>query len=106
MLKQESEDYTNREVVRRFIGTGPHIREGSPLQRAASIKVPVLLVHGDMDLNVGVAESVRMEAALRQNGTPVQFLRYPALDHHLEDNRARREMLAALGKLLDGAIGH
>lgn len=83
MLKQESEDFTHRQITQRFIGTGPHIREGSPLQRAASIKVPVLLVHGDMDLNVGVAESVRMEAALRQNGTPVQFLRYPALDSTL-----------------------
>lgn len=106
MLKRESDGFTNHEVVERFIGTGPHIREGSPLQRASAIKVPVLLAHGNLDLNVGVDESVRMDAALRSAGTPVKFLRYPALDHQLDDSAARRELLTEVGKLLDQTIGH
>ena len=75
------------------------------MRRAAQIKVPVLLVHGDMDQNVGVAESVEMEQALRKNGTPVQFLRYRSLDHQLDDATARREMLTSIGTLLEKTIG-
>lgn len=106
MLKRESAGFTNQDVVERFIGTGPHIRDGSPLQRASAIKVPVLLAHGNMDINVGVDESVKMDAALRAAGTPVKFLRYPALDHQLTDNDARREVLSEIGSMLDRTIGH
>ncbi|HEX8839374.1 MAG TPA: prolyl oligopeptidase family serine peptidase, partial [Sphingomicrobium sp.] len=92
-------------IVAEFVGSGPHIRDGSPLQHAADIKVPVLLVHGDKDENVGVQESVRMESALKAAGSPVQFLRYKNLDHQLEDSTARREMLASIGELLQKTIG-
>lgn len=105
MLKSESEGYTNRDVVADFIGTGPHIQEGSPLRQASKIRVPVLLVHGDMDQNVGVQESARMDSALRSAGTPVQFLRYKDLDHQLDDSAARKEMLTSIGMLLEKTIG-
>lgn len=105
LLKTEAQGYTNSRLVARFIGSGPHIREGSPLLRASSIKAPVLLVHGDLDLNVGVGQSQRMHEALRQAGTPVQFLRYKGLDHQLEDSDARREFLGAIGKLMEQNIG-
>jgi len=106
MLKDESADYTNSQLVADFIGSGPHIADGSPLRHASSIKVPVLLVHGDMDVNVRVAESEKMAAALQQAGTPVEFLRYRALDHQLEDSAARIEMLTKIGELLERTIGH
>ena len=106
MLTKEEEDYTDSEIVARFIGSGPHIIEGSPLRHAAEIKVPVLLVHGDMDMNVHSLESEKMEAALRAVGTPVEFLRYKNLDHQLEDGAARTEMLTKIGALLDRTIGH
>ena len=106
MLKKESEGYTNWKIVSDFVGSGPHIAEASPLRHAAAIKVPVLLVHGDMDQNVGVLESEKMEAALRAAGTPVEFLRFKALDHQLEDSAARTEMLTKIGQLLDRSIGH
>ena len=106
MLKQEASDYTNAQVVADFIGSGPHISEGSPLRHADAIDVPVLLVHGDMDVNVRVAESDKMNAALQSYGTPVEFLRYKGLDHQLDDSAARTEMLAKIGQLLDRTIGH
>jgi len=106
MLKDEAKDYTNSDLVAQFIGSGPQIVEASPLRHAASIKSPVLLVHGDMDQNVGVAESEKMEAALRAAGTQVQFLRYKGLDHQLDDSNARIEMLTKMGDLLDRTIGH
>lgn len=105
LMKEEARDYTNRRLVADFVGSGPHISEGSPLRRAQSIKVPVLLAHGDMDLNVGIAHSLKMESALRSGGTPVQLLRYRNLDHQLEDSAARRELLTKIGELLGKTIG-
>jgi len=106
MLKQEASDYVNANVVAAFVGSGPHLVEGSPLRHAAEIKVPVLLAHGDLDQNVGVAESDKMDAALTAAGTPVEFLRYKGLDHQLDDTAAREELLTEIGKLLDRTIGH
>jgi dipeptidyl aminopeptidase/acylaminoacyl peptidase len=105
MLKKESEEFTNREVMARFIGAGPHVIEGSPLRHAAAIRVPVLLIHGDLDQNVGVLESERMDEALRAAGTQVEFLRFKSLDHQLEDSAARKEMLTKVGQLLEKTIG-
>ena len=105
LLKTESEGYTNSKLVAEFVGSGPHIDEGSPLRHASAIKAPVLLAHGDMDLNVGVAQSLKMESALKSAGTPVQLLRFEGLDHHLEDSGARRDLLVKIGQLLDRTIG-
>ena len=105
LLKEEARNYTNSELVAQFVGSGPHIVEGSPLQRAGSIKVPVLLAHGDMDVNVGVSHSAKMNTALRAGGTRVQLLRYKTLDHQLDDSAARKEILTAIGKLLEETIG-
>ena len=59
-----------------------------------------------MDVNVRVAESEKMHAALASAGTPASFLRYKGLDHQLDDSAARTEMLTEIGKLLDRTIGH
>lgn len=105
MLTKEREDYSDAVVTAKFIGSGPHIIDGSPLRHAADIKVPVLLVHGDMDMNVHSQESEKMEEALHAAGTPVEFLRFKTLDHQLEDGAARTEMLTKIGELLDRTIG-
>ncbi|MEO6359043.1 MAG: S9 family peptidase [Sphingomicrobium sp.] len=105
MLKREQEGFTNSALANEFIGSGPHISEGSPLRQAKSIKIPVLLVHGDHDANVGIAESDAMERALRGNGTPVEMLRFKGLDHQLDDSSARTTMLEKIGALLDRTIG-
>jgi dipeptidyl aminopeptidase/acylaminoacyl peptidase len=104
-LKREAEGYTSARIVADFVGSGPHIREGSPLQNAAAIKVPVLLAHGDMDQNVGIGHSDRMAAALKKEGVPVEYLRYKGLDHQLDDTAARTEMLTKIGALLEKTIG-
>ncbi|MGI8705752.1 MAG: alpha/beta hydrolase family protein [Sphingomicrobium sp.] len=105
LLKAEREGYSDAQVRADFIGMGPHIQDGSPLRRAGSIKAPVVLVHGDLDMNVGVVHSLKMNSALRSAGTPVELLRYRSLDHDLEDSSARREMLERIGQLLRRTIG-
>ncbi|QDP20190.1 alpha/beta hydrolase family protein [Sphingomonas xanthus] len=105
MLKADAAGFTNEELTRAFIGAGDHVRAGSPLQNSARIKSPVLLVHGDMDINVAVRHSVRMNEALQGRGADVQFLQYKGLDHYLEDGSVRAEMLTKMGELLDRTIG-
>jgi acetyl esterase/lipase len=93
MLKEESRYWSNHVLANRFIGSGPHIREGSPTENASSIKAPVLMFHGTLDNNVGIAESRRMESKLRGLGKPVELVTYTGLDHYLEDSQARADML-------------
>ncbi len=106
LLKKQFEDYTDKNLAQSFVGSGPHIAEGSPLRNAGKITVPVLLAHGDRDLNVAIAQSERMEAALRGAGRQVEFLRYKGLDHQLDDSNARIEVLTHIGALLERTIGH
>ncbi len=107
LLRRESDDYINGKVARDFIGSDSvNLRQGSPLQNAARIKSPVLLVHGDLDINVRIAHSTKMADALRNTGTPVELVRYPELEHQLDDSNARAEMLLKIGQLLDRTIGN
>lgn len=106
MTEADAHEYTNEQLVKRLIGSGPHITEGSPLQNAYRIKIPVLLVHGDMDINVKVHQSQAMLSALKKNGTPVEMMTFSGLDHQLDDTDARAAMLTKIGELLDRTIGH
>jgi dipeptidyl aminopeptidase/acylaminoacyl peptidase len=106
LLKSEAEGFTNSEIIKEMVGTGAHIAAGSPARNAAAIKGPVLLVHGDLDANVGIEHSRKMASALTAAGKSVEFLSYKGLDHQLEDSNARIEMLTRMGALLDRTIGH
>jgi dipeptidyl aminopeptidase/acylaminoacyl peptidase len=56
-------------------------REASPISHVTSEDPPVLLMHGDADEIVPIAESEKMEGALRSAGIPVQFLRISGGTH-------------------------
>lgn len=105
LVKKEAENFTNVAIVRELVGTGPHVAEGSPLRHVERIQVPVLLFHGDYDLNVGVQQSEKMESALKRAGKKVEFVKYEGLDHQLDDSNARGDMLNRIGIALEAAIG-
>jgi len=94
MLKAEWRGFTNYEVVQRQVGDEQTAIDASPLRHVAGFEAPVLMFHGDNDLNVGIGESRAMDAALRRAGKQSRLVVYPALDHYLEDNTARADMLA------------
>lgn len=106
LLKQDFANYTNSRVIEDFVGSGPHVVEGSPLQHADRIQVPVLLAHGDLDSNVRFWHSQKMAAALKGAGKDVEFLQYKGLDHQLRNSTARTELLTHMAQLLDRTIGH
>jgi dipeptidyl aminopeptidase/acylaminoacyl peptidase len=105
MLKSESLGWTDNELIGDFIGSGPHIREGSPAQNADRIRVPVLLVHGTTDANVDYHQSTVMEARLKAAGGKVQLITFAGLDHQLEDSAARTRLLAESDAFLRAAMG-
>ncbi len=105
MLKEDAQGYTIAGLVAKDVGSGTNVAEGSPLRRAAAIRAPVLLVHGDLDANVAFRHSEKMEAALRAAGGQVELLQYKGLDHQLRDSRVRAEFLSRMGQLLERTIG-
>lgn len=90
-LKEESRGWSNFSLVGKTLGEDT--RAASPAENAAKIKVPVLLVHGKMDRNVGYGESRHMDKSLQSAKVPHEFLSFEDLDHQLDDSAARAEML-------------
>lgn len=103
-LKSESLGWTDNDLARRFVGSGPEIRDGSPAQNAEKIKVPVLLIHGTEDANVGYAESVLMQSRLQAAGGKVRLITFKGLDHQLDDPDARKTLLSESDAFLRAAI--
>ena len=93
LLKNQAMVYNSAFLHADYIGSGPHIREGSPAQHAEIFKAPVLMFHGDKDFNVDIDQSRRMQKALRNAGRPGELVVYPDLDHDLIDSDARADML-------------
>ena len=102
---QEFKNFTNYKIVDAFVGRGPHVKEGSPAQNAARIKAPVLMFHGDQDINVGVGEARLMQARLKAVGGKSELVVYPGLDHQLDDSATRSQMLSQIDQFLRAALG-
>ena len=88
-----------------FIGRGPHLEAGSPARHAASFKAPVLLFHGDADINVGMSASRLMESRLKVAGKPVTYVEFHDLDHQLDSAEVRARMLSQTDEFLRRHLG-
>ena len=104
-LREESRGFTNFGLVDSFIGTGAHVREGSPAQNAGAFSAPVMLVHGTADQNVDVRQSRFMKDRLENAGKDVEYLEFEDLDHQLDSHSARVKMLSEIGNFLESEIG-
>lgn len=109
-LKQESAStyslgYSSHDYISEFVGSGPHLHEGSPAEHADRIKVPVLLFHGGMDRNVSIKQSQTMCSHLTAAGGKCQLVTWDDLDHQLDDSNARTQMLRQSDEFLRAAFG-
>jgi dipeptidyl aminopeptidase/acylaminoacyl peptidase len=105
LLGEEKRYWSNYLLTLDFIGSGPHIREGSPAQNADKIVAPVLLFHGDQDINVGVRESRLMDEKLKAAGHKSELVVYPGLDHQLDDSLVRADMLRRADAFIRASLG-
>jgi dipeptidyl aminopeptidase/acylaminoacyl peptidase len=99
-LKADAQAFTSANEVERFIGSGPHIREGSPARNVEAIKAPVLLFHGDRDRNVLIGHSTLMQSRLAAANKKSELVTFKGLDHYLEDSNARMQMLRKSAEFL------
>ena len=72
----------------------------SPLQQAARLKVPLMIVHGELDHNVPIDQSKKMEAALRKTGTAVEAIYYPGEGHGIVSKENLTDLLSRLEHFL------
>lgn len=99
-LKDDSQKFTNGNLTRDLVGTGPHVREGSPAQNAARIEAPVLMFHGTWDQHSSIDQARLMQRALRAAGKQVELVEYPELARDLNDSEARAAMLGRIATFL------
>jgi dipeptidyl aminopeptidase/acylaminoacyl peptidase len=66
----------------------PRYLRNSPVMHVESITTPVLLMHGDADSNVSVAQSEEMFAALYRLNKDAVFVRYWGEGHHVPTSPA------------------
>lgn len=104
-IKTDARNRTNRLLIENQVGSGPHIEAGSPARHAAAFHAPVLLFHGDTDLNVNVGHSRLMRERLAAAGKPVTYVEFPGLDHQLDDTAARTRMLSESDRFIRTALG-
>ena len=78
----------------------------SPLFHADRITTPLLLVHGDSDINVPKGESDQLFTALKILGKDVEYVQIVGQDHHILDHEQRivwnDTILAYLARYLKG----
>ena len=104
-LKQRSINRINYPQIAAMVGEGPHLSEGSPAQNAAAMKAPVMMFHGDLDLNVGIEASRLMASKLRAANKPAQLIEYKGVAHSLEDSAVRADMLEKSDAFLRRSLG-
>jgi dipeptidyl aminopeptidase/acylaminoacyl peptidase len=68
-------------------------RKKSPVFFAGAIHTPTLIQHGEKDSRVPLAQAEELAAALRRNGTPMEFEIYPRQGHVVTEPAFQRAIL-------------
>jgi dipeptidyl aminopeptidase/acylaminoacyl peptidase len=80
------------------------LEAASPRLRAAEIKVPVLLIHGESDEIVPVAQSRAMAKALKAAGKPHEYIEVAKAGHGDWDEAKEQELMTRWVNFLQGAF--
>ena len=103
-LKADRQGWSDYLIVSRYVGTGPHIEQGSPARNAKAFKAPVLMFHGDIDRNVDVGHARLMDDRLRSAGKSSELHVFENRDHYLDDSLIRRDMLSTSAAFIEKAF--
>lgn len=76
-----------RRMMKRVIGGTPEkypqrYKERTPLYKLEELSVPVLIIHGGMDQNVGVEHAYRLEKRLKSLNKPVECWYFHEFTHY------------------------
>lgn len=87
-------------------GDREHLRAISPANRAADVRAPILLLHGEHDTVVPIEQSEIMVNRLRAAGKEVRFVEMPSDDHWLSNGETRTQMLREIEAFLAQHLSH
>ncbi|MEX1993600.1 MAG: S9 family peptidase [Steroidobacteraceae bacterium] len=82
------------------------LAEVSPTRSAASIRAPILLIHGTDDTVVPYGQSETFARALKQHDRQFRFITLKGEDHWLSGGASRLEVLQALERFLAEHLGN
>ena len=105
MLIEDKRHFMSKKAVQKFIGWEEDVIEhGSPLKRASEFRAPVLLFHGERDINVTVKHSRKLAKTLKRAKKKVQYVEYEDVEHSIRRNRHRVDMLDRIGSFLEANL--
>ena len=104
-IRSDMSNRQNMGVVNDIMGSHANSVEASPVRHADAFKAPVLMFHGEQDLNVALSDSQDMDKALRAAGKQSRLVTYPGLDHHLLDSAVRADLLTQSDAFLTKTLG-
>ncbi len=101
ILLNDYRGFLIRKAANEFVSYSAEVIEaGSPLNRAKEFSAPVLLFHGDDDVNVSVKHSKKLNKALRKANKSTELILYDDAEHGLWRNQHRVDMLSRIGNFL------
>lgn len=77
------------------------MNEVSPINHAARVGIPILVIHGKKDRRVPFPQSRNYVEKLRKAGKPVEFFVQPEGDHHFSREEDRLTFLTQMEAFLD-----
>ncbi|AWS44181.1 S9 family peptidase [Streptosporangium sp. 'caverna'] len=87
-------------------GPGPHRHDRlSPISFASKINTPVLILHGENDTNVPLAQATFFHRALRHFGVEHEFVVYPREGHSFRERNHQLDVLRRTRAWFDRWLG-
>jgi len=74
--------------------------ERSPITYVRDIKTPVLIMHGENDLRCSIEQAEQLFVALKRQGTPTLFVRFPGESHSMSSSGQPRHRTEEMRHLL------
>jgi dipeptidyl aminopeptidase/acylaminoacyl peptidase len=106
LLNEEARSYgrdsASMEELRGDVGSATlaQLEAASPAKHAASVAIPLMLIHGDQDTVVPLEQSQLMARAMAAAGKPMDLVVLSGENHYLTRTQTRAEMLTRLGAFL------
>ena len=74
--------------------------ERSPITYVRQIKTPLLILHGESDLRCSIEQAEQLFVALKRQGTPTLFVRFPGESHGMSSSGQPRHRTEEMAHLL------
>ena len=103
-MSEESRNYGTKQLVGDPVADAERFKRTSPLQRAADIKLPLLIAHGGRDNRVPAQHATRLKAAMRPDQA-LEWIVYPEEGHGWHELKTNEDFWGRVERFLATHIG-